>query len=503
MRNCYAEIRPRGGRPIVHVTLSCVHFKHDILAEVDVLEFETSCDANYYVRLVEGVIRDWNISRRDNIGISVDNTAVNPAFVRQMGLRLLPCVMHVVNLMLEAAFASFNADDLYGWASFFSHRHKLRAAALTHGIAYRKASTAGTRFGSKLPFLEELSKPGMFAKWSTFAKLHPPDNARGAASARRGRGRGRGGAAVVQAGGALADAARVAECTRYELLIANMEDNFTHASILVLHEMLCHLSPLLTAAQCSLRTIPFDFWMSWEAAETERVAWFNDPGVKLAALVSRHGIALDAEATSKLETAIVYAIEKMDDKINSHLMETVTEMPSDDDGDAGAVDYRKILQIFRRRELWDVTRSSTMVNATNAASVIAATGCYDSSFVTSYIRFRQLLDCESLGITVPQIPRSGHPEDNAKVVDFWIAALHHPNVDVRRVGEEACIACSFPLSEAVVERSFATLTNHQHESTLLAGNRYLRNLCMYTVNRSHLFEMYGPPMRELALKFGF
>jgi hypothetical protein len=30
--------------------------------------------------------------------------------------------------------------------------------------------------------------------------------------------------------------------------------------------------------------------------------------------------------------------------------------------------------------MWDITRPSTMVNATNASSVIAAIGRYDSSF---------------------------------------------------------------------------------------------------------------------------
>ena len=77
------------------------------------------------------------------------------------------------------------------------------------------------------------------------------------------------------------------------------------------------------------------------------MAWFNDPDVQLTALISRHSIALDAEAKLKLETAFFYAIEMMDDKINSHLMETVSEVPPDSDGDADAVDYRKfLLQIF-------------------------------------------------------------------------------------------------------------------------------------------------------------
>jgi hypothetical protein len=335
-----------GGRGLVNVIISSAHFNFFILAEADVVDFDVSSDASYYIELVERVIKDFDIKRQDIIGISVDNTAVNPAFVRQMKLQLLPCAMHVINLMLEAAITSFNASDLYGWSSFFAHRYKLRADALKAGVKYRVASTAGTRFGSKLPFLEELSKPDIFKMWFEFAKAHPPSSfvraenqkareAGDAARGGRGRGRGssgRGGRASsaparpsgsARVAGGVAEAVLEEEAKRYRLLLENMGDSFTHAAIVVLHELLHDLAPLLKASQCSVRTIPFDFWQSWEAADAGRLAWFNDPEVKLAALMEQHNINLDVEARAKLETAIVFTLEKMDEKVDSHLMETV------------------------------------------------------------------------------------------------------------------------------------------------------------------------------------
>ena len=102
--------------------------------------------------------------------------------------------MHVGNLTIEAAFSAFSANDLFGWSSFFGNRHKVRAAAVAAGINYRVAMTAGTRFGSKIPFLAELSKPGMFKKMGGFAKAHPPETfIRGTHAGGRGRGGARAG----------------------------------------------------------------------------------------------------------------------------------------------------------------------------------------------------------------------------------------------------------------------------------------------------------------------
>lgn len=329
--------------------------------QVDVVELGSSQDADYYIALVERVIKEWGIRREDIIGISVDNTNVNPCFVRKMGLTLLPCVMHVCGLMLDTAIDSFNCKDLFGWSSFFGHSHPLRAAASSAGVLYRVAMTAGTRMGSVLPFIAELSDPEKFAVWRDFANTHPPASARPkshGSSSRRGRGghrpkgTGRGVAATATSeaasaagsGSALAAtavatvtgprmqiassvaSAAAEEATRYGILVENMADVFTLASLIVLHELLSDLGPLIKASQCHVCTIPFDFWDSWDSAETNRVSWYNDPEIKLDALMAQHGIHLDAEARTKLVTTIEYAVEKMDEKVDTHLMETCVEV---------------------------------------------------------------------------------------------------------------------------------------------------------------------------------
>ena len=63
----------------------------------------------------------------------------------------------------------------------------------------------------------------------------------------------------------------------------------------------------------SFRNIAFDFWQTWEAAETCRHAWFFYPEIKLDNLMTQHCIHLDDEAKEKLTTAIVYTVEKMDE----------------------------------------------------------------------------------------------------------------------------------------------------------------------------------------------
>jgi len=70
--------------------------------------------------------------------------------------------------------------------------------------------------------------------------------------------------------------------------------------------------------------------------------------------------------------------------------------------------------------MWDITRPSTMVNATNASSVIAAIGRYDSSFVTSYIRFWQLFDSGSLSIPTPPPPPKAIRTTTKKLLIFGL-----------------------------------------------------------------------------------
>jgi hypothetical protein len=220
---------------------------------------------------------------------------------------------------------------------------KLRAAAESAGVKYRVATTAGTRFGSKLPFLAELSAPGVFDRWKAFAHAHPPTSLPraegvGGSRSRRGRGGGIAGSSQQGRGGRINDRSHASgldttaeaiaeqETSRYSILLENMDDVFTRASIIVLHELVKDIEPLLIASQCSVRTLPFDFWHSWDAAETIRISWYKSAGIKLDSLMTERGIELDTAAREKLVTTIEYAVEQMDEKVDSHLMEITSEV---------------------------------------------------------------------------------------------------------------------------------------------------------------------------------
>jgi hypothetical protein len=176
------------------------------------------------------------------------------------------------------------------------------------------------------------------------------------------------------------------------------------------------------------------------------------------------------------------------------------------------VDTKAVLAIYQRRSMWNITSRPSMVNPLSVQSVIKATGSADPELINSLIRFFVLLDAGALGIPVPARPRTActcnghaphrHLEDNALITDFYIKCTVHDDEDVRRVAEAALDACSFQLSSASAERSFAIVSNYQHATTLLGGADYLRWLAMFTANKKHLLNMYRVPMRKLALQLG-
>jgi hypothetical protein len=177
--------------------------------------------------------------------------------------------MLIVGLMLNAAFESFNTADLDGWASFFGHSHPLRAAAANAGVLYRAVITAETRMGSMLPFFAELADQSTFAIWRDYAAAHPPASARckpiasnlPGSSAKKGSkvtvsSAATGKVASPSATSSVALAAAATEATRYGILMSNMNDVFTQASIIVLHELLNDLGPLLWASKSHVRDNP-------------------------------------------------------------------------------------------------------------------------------------------------------------------------------------------------------------------------------------------------------
>jgi hypothetical protein len=519
------------GKSMINILINCTKLKAPILAACIVVPFNTVQDAAYYEKLVGAVITDFSIEKINIIGVSVDNTNVNPAFVNAMGLQLLPCVMHICHLMFDAVMQEFNMGDNYGFRMFFAHSHALRDKATQMGLSYRSTQTPGTRMAAAFPFIEELAQPGKFEMYAEFVRDNPPGAfvrderkkakvagaVRGGCGRGRGFGRGRGGGrgSAAAAGGGARDAGGLEEAAKneaalsYRVLLANMNDKFSKGAVLVSYALLKDLYPLLISTQANPRRIPFDFWVNWDAAATYRESWFNDTDVKVAELLAKNNTVLDDEGFARLVNATVRALEAMDNKVDSHLMEDGAG-GLDEDGDP--ITIRKHIGIYRRREYWDITNRGSLPIATNAEAMFNSIGRHDDAFCRSYIKFLALFDAGRLGIDLPPRPRKHctctahrdmhhHPEDNEGIVDFYLGCAQHLDVDVRAVGIEVSAVCSIQLSEAVVERSFAIVTNRQAANTLIAQDHYLMNLSMFSCNQTHLRDMFATPMSELSRKF--
>jgi hypothetical protein len=75
------------------------------------------------------------------------------------------------------------------------------------------------------------------------------------------------------------------------------------------------------------------------------------------------------------------------------------------------------------------------------------------------------------------------------------------------VSDVRILLAIFRRREMLNVRRPASLANATKAASIIAataGKRYLRNVCVFTINRTQQrFEMYGPIMRELASKLGF
>ena len=84
----------------------------------------------------------------------------------------------------------------------------------------------------------------------------------------------------------------------------------------VVHYIIKDAKPLL-ASELRSRRLPFDFWSSRDNWDQYLALWLYSTDTMVAMLQSE-GIKLDAGRTTQLVTAVTYALEKMDDKINNH-----------------------------------------------------------------------------------------------------------------------------------------------------------------------------------------
>ena len=115
-----------GFKKIIHVMADSAALDHLMLLAVQ-LEDEKSCNAAYVSTLLKDDTTEYGIDR-SQVVVATDNTAVTPKGVRLAGLAHLPCVAHVIDLILGGIADALGFRDLFGWraSSFLDRPHVAR-----------------------------------------------------------------------------------------------------------------------------------------------------------------------------------------------------------------------------------------------------------------------------------------------------------------------------------------------------------------------------------------
>lgn len=119
---------------VVHVMADSPWFTHPILLAVVLEDGTVSMDSEWYCKLITDVAATFKIKQWQIVGACTDNTATMPKAVRLAGLRHIPCMAHIINLMVTCIITAFGLEDLYGWRLFVAHSALRVALMLVAGL---------------------------------------------------------------------------------------------------------------------------------------------------------------------------------------------------------------------------------------------------------------------------------------------------------------------------------------------------------------------------------
>jgi hypothetical protein len=488
------------GKKIIHVVADSIMLDAPMLLEVR-LEDEASCDTEYYAKLLPEVIEKYHIDRANVVGVATDNTAVMPAGVRAAGLQHLPCVTHVMDLMLEAIAKELGFRELLGWREFVSksaaRRKQMKSAGLDVACCrgefdYFNIPCCWTmrhpvfaprhphhvvpahKFGFALGWLKELS-----TRWEDYAAFLKSCPAPKKPSAKD------------------ADEKAFEEqlYTNYQALRLNMGDGkdgaFARVAVLVGWDLCLPAVRLLDATLKDIRSLPMDFWTHFDSWTTALRSFHGDATERVRGLAT--GVQIDADTLRQVAVNVTRGIAGAFDKTVRHLAEDALCL----DANGNAAVARAKLEIYQRRDCWNVGKPDTMPapDASDfGAWVKRATGQpATTAFTIAYSHFWGSVTGGYLKKLLPP-PRPPEPlsekeaiayanEYAAALVRLWRAAA--ADKDTAIVGKAALRALSIPISQAVVERSFSVLSNREIDNRLHAGDRYVVNMMMLAFNRPH------------------
>lgn len=449
-----ATSRFTGGASVI--TVSCITATEDepmlLCCE---LEKKASMDAPYYSRLLQSVLDDYGINKKNVVGVSADNTSTMPRFIKDSGFIHIPCVAHVINLMFEAIAGRFQVDQVFRWKAYTSHATDRVDLMLEAGLSPTKLSWPDTRFGYAVVALTELTE-----RWDEYAKFaveHPPSDPTAA----------------------------------YDFLRQCMQSPACRLAAALVADICEQGLDLLEQSQCNFDCIPGDFMsdlQSWLDAVLDDAR--KRPAAYISRVAGTYNIPLEGRLLP--ETGIDWQYLK--DRLVVGVGDAITKATRHFKGKtSGGADSGDFLEILRRRFHWDI-RQPEMMPETATDAALALGQNVSSRIASLCVQLRQELVRTKGDQTRGPLPPRTNP------INFWRALLNHRRYS--EVAKEVLGVLSIPLSNATAERTFSVLRSRAVFNRLHAKSRYVTNMMMLSCNKYMFTKVFLPELQVICRQFG-
>jgi hypothetical protein len=139
-----------------------------------------------------------------------------------------------------------------------------------------------------------------------------------------------------------------------ETLVDNMlaagRSEVVRAKVLLAHELCAPAERLIKAASCDIRSLPFNFWVWFQAwLDALHIDEF-DVADYVGAILASKGLKLNPKQLQEVSTATLTAVVEAKKRPYWHLFEDVTVL----DSDGAAAKIHEVLGVYRRREKFTI-----------------------------------------------------------------------------------------------------------------------------------------------------
>ena len=409
----------------------------------------------------------------------------------------------MIDLMFEEAWLQFGVGKFFGLRAFMSASPARRIAAEAAGINVAVFEVKESKFFYAGKFVEYMCDRANFDRVLAFVKTQAKAKAAPPCVASASAG--------DDAGADAAAADAVAEKTKCELIVKEMQHPTAFIRLQLLKEVVHTGGFLSTMAQSDVRRLPFSLLNDLEDWLDQLTA-LGVGGVKsVDRIATNSNTRVLPTNLAALGVLLKSTTDAMWAKLKKHLYELTGEVNTSKarDADSMYVNRYDMLRRYRVRQYWDIcnVERGGMCKPENLKDGLGREPTADE--LRAYIKVRRMISDDQLGVPVPQrsaVPDAGTvPDDERKAAElkakgddvekaiaFW-RACWRPSMDsdVRTVARMALNALGVLMSNSIAERSFSTLSNREQQSVLHAKVPYVENMLFLACNRLHLKRYCG------------